>query len=698
MAVAATVLGSRARARRRQIVLYAVAAALTLAVVLGFAIAMTQPRGAWEPIHTLISGPTYLVAADPADPQVLYAVTSGGPGPREGSSLFVRRAGEWTLFRRDFTRGTPSGFAIVKSGDTRIFYAAVAGIGLLRSHDGGMTWETSNSGLTSRGITSLVVDPREPKTLYLSTNDWRGVLRSTDGGESWEDYDTTGEMYGAVLQVLAFTPADGGALLAGTADGRILKHRTDGGNWEATFGLSQGSVNTIIVASWDGMRIYAGTDRGIVLRSTDAGENFDILGQVSDGQNVQFRIASIAALPSDPAVVYACAFGNGGYTLWRSPDSGQHWDIVPGIGLPRTGAGLSILPGASHLMFIASTGEGLFTSEDDGKTWRKEAFSAPLAPITSLAVSPQSEGPVYAASGASIYASNDGHLKDWSYGVGLRAQIVRAVVADPGDPNTAYAGVLLLGEWSVFVTHDGGQTWAPTDIPEITPGVPDTTALAVAGEPDKPATVYAGTSGCGLLRSDDGGKSWDTYGRDDCGQVTASGMPADIAHLAVSPNNRDALFAATGQRFYASPDGGRTWASWSIPLSSSITGIAADPIDTHTVYMTTGSDGVWRSNDSGANWKRCEVAGIGKAELASIAAIPGKRGHLVIGATNGEVWMTTDGGTAWHSIRENLAVSSISTIATSAAFDGGILAGSAVDGLARFTPNPLFSHMAWLRN
>jgi photosystem II stability/assembly factor-like uncharacterized protein len=289
-----------------------------------------------------------------------------------------------------------------------------------------------------------------------------------------------------------------------------------------------------------------------------------------------------------------------------------------------------------------------------------------------------------------VLSNAEGDLMTWTHGVGLHAEIVRAVVVDPEDPHIAYAGVLLLGEWSIFTTRDGGQTWRQTSPPAMEPIVPDTMALAIAKTKDGNTVLYAGTIGCGILRSTDEGKSWETFGRSRCDQVVDPNMPSDVTHLAIDAHDPDVVYATAGQYVYHSDDGGVSWQRHVPDIDSSITGMVVDSVRPGTVYLITGSDGFWHSEDRGETWQQRGTQWFREAQLTAMAAIPGRECHLLVGASNGGVWMTSDGGETWRFIRENLAVSHITAIATSEALEGKILIGSASDGLGLFVPGRLF--------
>jgi photosystem II stability/assembly factor-like uncharacterized protein len=682
-----------ARDHSLQIASYLLAVLFALILMLGGLYVHNRLRGSWQPIHTLRAGPVPLIGVDSQDRDVSYVVTIGGPRPREGISLFVQRGAAWEMLSQDFSKAWPTSLLIVPTETGSSFYLTLYGDGVIRSRDEGQSWELANRGLPSHALTSLAVDSADPKLLYVATDDGMGVLQSFNGGDSWDFYDYRGEIYGAKISRLAYTTAQGGALLAGTSDGRILIHRRDASDWELCFGLSKGAINVLVVAEADDNFVYAGTSRGIILRSQDGGANWEPLGQPSS----DLEVTTLAVALDDPERLYVGAHGNGGYTIWQSQDAGQHWEMVRGTGLPRVWIASLALAGRGTPRLVAGTADGLFASADDGSTWSQESLGAPLATVRRVAVGAGHAAPIYAIVGGSVYV-NDGTLynnprassHEWVHGEGLEAEAVRAIAVDPGDPRIAYVGVLLLGEWSVFGTRDGGQTWQRTAPPPIEPIVPDTMALALGKTQDRRTVIYAGTVGCGVFRSEDEGKSWDTLGRSRCDQVADPNMPSDVSLLAVDSIDPYTVYAAAGQRLYYSADGGASWQHYRPDFASPIMGLAADPSESRVVYLITGSDGFWQSGDGGGTWQRQKVSSFEGTELTTIAPIPDGAGHLIVAASNGGVWETSNGGQSWRSIRENLAISSIGSIATSRDLEGKILAGSLQDGMALFVPGHLF--------
>ena len=341
-------------------------------------------------------------------------------------------------------------------------------------------------------------------------------------------------------------------------------------------------------------------------------------------------------------------------------------------------------------MFVNGA-DGLFISKDMGQTWHKEPLDAPLASIKTVALSARHSKPVYVATGGSVFA-NDGSIytqpqaqsHEWQHGQGLEAELVRTVVVDPNDSQVAYAGVMMLGEWSVFRTQDGGGSWHRTEAPKIEPVVPDTIALAAGLTQGGRTVVYAGTVGCGVFRSTDQGQSWDTFGRERCDQITT--MPSDAFFLTVDAKDPNHVYSAAGQELSSSKDGGYNWARHELPIESPIMGLTSDTVQADAIYLVAGASGFWGSKDAGKTWVQGHSPMFEGVELSAVAAVPGKTGHLVIGASNGTIWTTSDGGQTWQSIREKLAIGPITSIAVSEDLGGRILIGSASDGMALFLP------------
>ena len=122
----------------------------------------------------------------------------------------------------------------------------------------------------------------------------------------------------------------------------------------------------------------------------------------------------------------------------------------------------------------------------------------------------------------------------------------------------AHALVMLPGSHSLFLgTHNGllqsrdeGRTWVPVPLPEALKGVDVMTLVA---DPSNPQTVYAGTHERGVLRSRDGGKTWD--------EINSGLAGRDVHALTIDPNKPKTLHAwVVDKGLYRTTDGGGKWA------------------------------------------------------------------------------------------------------------------------------------------
>ena len=111
-----------------------------------------------------------------------------------------------------------------------IFAGAPAG-GLWRSYDGGANWETNTDDFPTLGVSAIGFAPADPSVVYIGTGDrdasdspGMGVMRSADGGLTWEFANNA--ISGYVVGDLAVYPSNPDQVVAATSSG-IFK-TTDG--------------------------------------------------------------------------------------------------------------------------------------------------------------------------------------------------------------------------------------------------------------------------------------------------------------------------------------------------------------------------------------------------------------------------------------------------------------------------------------
>jgi len=171
---------------------------------------------------------------------------------------------------------------------------------------------------------------------------------------------------------------------------------------------------------------------------------------------------------------------------------------------------------------------------------------------------------------------------------GLYGADVRALIADPSQPDTFYLGT---STGDVYVSRDGAKSWVNprhgTPFPNY---VVDNLVL------DRDGRLWAacwGLWGGGVIAvSGDGGKNWE---RRDAGLEDFS-----VRAIAIDPNDSKFVVAGGLTGVHRSIDGGRTWEKISDQIN--VESLAIDPRSRDRIFVGTWRQG-WRTDDGGKNWK-----------------------------------------------------------------------------------------------
>jgi photosystem II stability/assembly factor-like uncharacterized protein len=170
----------------------------------------------------------------------------------------------WTDVRPDGLPGIDVHGLAVDPGDDQVIYAAIAGEGLYRSDDGGVSFEQVSDGV-GPAVYGLAVT-RDGRVLAAEQ---RGVFTSEDGGATWDI------LLEESVVGLAVSPGDGRTVLATGAG--IFRSTDGGGTWRRVQEISEGAW-PVAWAPSDPERAYVvGFDRELY-RSTDGGATWQVVG------------------------------------------------------------------------------------------------------------------------------------------------------------------------------------------------------------------------------------------------------------------------------------------------------------------------------------------------------------------------------------------------------------------------------------
>lgn len=573
------------------------------------------------------------------------------------------------------------------------------GGGLYRSTDGGDTWRPTTQGLTDLEISDIVFSPTylRDRTIFLTTLG-HGLFRSTNGGDTWTSLSPgyAADPYDLEVLHTAVSPtfADDGLIIISK---NHLLRSTDGGKSWVDTGIPGGLVafspnysnDKLILSSGHWLSPDEGrtwqpaavgrepglaqdlffsptfaTDGSVYLllkkdydsplrlqRSVDAGRSWDsLLGGTPAG----FELASGTALPSGELRLAATdgrqvTVSAGELTWGRLSIDMTQLDLQA----------LAIAPDGS--IFIANSDAGVFKSADGGRSWRETRFPARAHEVLHPAqLTIADDGTLFAAAGMVVARSADGG-QTWTHLHGVPAGFEIASLAI--SPDFAADGVVAIGgnyrNSQILRSDDGGETWEIVFDGKTPENRHVSDMIAVAFSPDfaRDRTLYAWLQDSGLLRSTDGGLSWELVA-----ESTYYGQT-----LALYPTGNRLYLGALYGHTLVSEDGGKTWLDlrdnipddriWSTALAFGEEG---------TLFLGTDR-GVYRSPDEGETWTRAS-AGLPirpyEGTPQGVRALRFRDGRLYAALAQGGLFLSDDEGDSWRSSISGQPASPIETAPT----------------------------------
>lgn len=199
-------------------------------------------------------------------------------------------------------------------------------------------------------------------------------------------------------------------------------------------------------------------------------------------------------------------------------------------------------------------------------------------------------------------------------------------------------------------------------------------SAAVTGVPNQPNLYYFGSTGGGIWKTLDGGRSWDN--------ISDGFFGGSIGAITVSKSDPNVMYVGGGEKtvrgnvssgygIWKSVDAGKTWVSAGLKNSRHVPRIAVDPTDHNIVYAgvlgniykPTQERGIYKSTDGGKTWKKTlfanEHAGVvdllidptnPRILYASTWRVQRTPYSLSSGGEGSALWKSTDKGETWTEI------------------------------------------------
>ncbi len=591
----------------------------------------------------------------------------------------------------------------VGTGEANIRGNVGAGNGIYKSLDAGKTW--TQVWKQEGQIGTMVVDPTNPDIAFAAVlghafgpNPERGVLRTQDGGKTWQfvlrkDPDT-----GA--SDVALDPSNPSIVFAGLWQARrrpwdltsggpgsgLYVSRDGGTTWKQLTGKGLpdgiwGKVG-VAVAPSDGRRVYAliEAEQGGLYRSDDGGETWALASGHHALRQRAWYYTTLTVDPSNRDVVWFPQVRllktiDGGRTIVsvKGPHHGDHHDVW-------------IDPKDPDRMIDGNDG-GVDLSPDRGEHWRTPPL--PIAQFYHVAV--DNANP-YHVMGAMQDLGTAWGPSNSLVSEGIRLAHWRAVgggeagfaVPEPDDPDVIYAG-----EYLGIITRYDQRTRQARNVavyPENGSGhgAEDLKyrfqwTAPIATSPHDPKVVYHG--GNVLFRSVDGGQSWSAISpdltRNDKSKQRWAGGPitgdntgvefyGTIFAVAESPREAGLIWAGSDDGLvHVTRDGGRSWTDVTknvpgFPEWGTVSLIEPSPFDAATAYLVVDAHRLddmrpylWKTSDYGRSWKRLTAGLPQDVYLHAVREDPKRRGLLYLGTERG-VMLSPDDGATWQPLRLGL--------------------------------------------
>jgi photosystem II stability/assembly factor-like uncharacterized protein len=212
---------------------------------------------------------------------------------------------------------------VIDPSNPKTMYVGGVTGGVFKTTNGGKTWRPLDDFMANLGVSTLVSPAAAPRTLYAGTGEssgsrfrGAGVFKSIDGGATWTQLPSTTSSDWWYVNRLAVAPKTTATLLAATSTG--IWRTTDGGRrWTKTYDKE---TLDVVFDPTDARKAIAG-GIGWATYSVDGGRSWRPAG-ISDGKRVELAYA-----PSNPRYVYASVDRSQG-SVYQSTDAGQSYRLM----------------------------------------------------------------------------------------------------------------------------------------------------------------------------------------------------------------------------------------------------------------------------------------------------------------------------------------------------------------------------------
>lgn len=297
--------------------------------------------------------------------------------------------------------------------------------GMYRSNDGGSTWTAINNNLQVTQFYDMSIDNSKINYNFGGTQDngtlgsyqngnWGSVF-SGDGFHTVVDYDDPNQIYGEVLQIisgntriipwkknlgngrysyltngidineesiwnppLVIDPNYSNILYHGRK--KIFSTYDNGDTWVALSKQYEGFFSSIAISPLNSEVIYAGCSNGILIVTTNGGQNWE---EVHTNGLIQRYITDIECSPHKEGTAFVTYSGYSTPHIFKTTDFGKSWTNISKT-LPDIPCNAIIVHPENEQYLFVGTDIGVFASFDGGNEWLPFGTKLPRSPVIDL--------------------------------------------------------------------------------------------------------------------------------------------------------------------------------------------------------------------------------------------------------------------------------------------------------------------------
>ena len=255
----------------------------------------------WRHVHGL--------GLDPSDHNILYIAAHGDfyQSIRNGPPVKVDKIrADYMAFNAPPVPGIP----LYASGHP----STGGNMGLIKSSDGGVTWETVSKVLEPAvDFHAMAISKQNPKMIIGFDSGARGLFKTVDAGNTWEQLEPP-----EYVSALAISPNDSELIFAGTGNG-LFKSDNGGQTW---IHLNTYQGLDVFALAFDDEKLFASVKTFGIVQSNDLGKSWE------DMQNVDLTVTSIIA-DSQSKELYIGGFSSGGFQeVFKISYDANSYDLI----------------------------------------------------------------------------------------------------------------------------------------------------------------------------------------------------------------------------------------------------------------------------------------------------------------------------------------------------------------------------------